>query len=81
MKHIFRSLPCPRRVCLAEFSCVRASFLFIASEYVRLSVRGALGRCDPSSSAAGLELHTQGTGAAGGKARVGGSLDSTPRGV
>lgn len=36
--------------------------------------------CDPSS-APGLKPHTQGTGAAGGEARVGGSLDSTPRGV
>lgn len=37
--------------------------------------------CDPFSSAPGLKPHTQGTGAAGGKTRVGGSLDSTPRGV
>lgn len=37
--------------------------------------------CDPSSSAPGLKPHVQGTGAAGGRARVGSSLDSTPRGV
>lgn len=33
------------------------------------------------SSAPGLKPHVRGTGAAGGRARVGGSLDSTPRGV
>lgn len=59
--------------CLVEFAWIYVSYFCVC-------VCGP-SPCDPSSSALGLKPHIQGTGAAGGKARVGGSLDSTPRGV
>lgn len=70
-------------VCLDDFSSIYCSyfgFCICVCECMCVDVCSPI-LCDPFSSAPGLKPHTRGTGAAGGKARVGGSLDSTPRGV